>query len=97
MLQSNKMPGVSACDIAECAYNANKACHAIAITIGDGDRPMCDTFFKASRHGGVKDTAGVGACKVAACCHNTDFECCAPNIRVGHEKNSGKCLTFALS
>lgn len=97
MLQTNKMPIVSECAIAECAYNSNKACHAIAITIGDGDRPMCDTFFKSSKHGGIKETAGVGACKVSACRHNTDFECCASSIRVGHEENYGKCLTFAAA
>lgn len=97
MLQTNKMPGVSECAIAECAYNSNKACHAIAITIGDGDHPMCDTFFKSSKRGGTKETAGVGACKVSVCSHNTDFECGAPNIRIGHEKNIGKCLTFAAA
>lgn len=97
MLQTNKMPIVSECAIAECAYNSNKACHAIAITIGDGERPMCDTFFKSSKHGGIKETAGVGACKVSACSHNIDFECSASSIRVGHEANYGKCLTFAAA
>ena len=95
MLQTIKMSGVSECAIAECAYNSNNACHAIAITIGDGDHPMCDTFFKSQKHGGVKETAGVGACKVSACSHNKDFECGAASIRVGHEESSGKCLTFA--
>ena len=97
MLQTIKMSAVSECAIAECAYNSNKSCHAIAITIGDGDRPMCDTYFKSSKHGGIKDTAGVGACKVSACLHNTDFECVASSIRVGHEKNRGKCMTFAAA
>jgi len=97
MLQTIKMPVVSECVIAECAYNANKSCHAIAITIGDGDRPMCDTFFKSPKHGGIKATAGVGACKVSACCHNTDFECGADSIQVGNEKNLGKCMTFAAA
>jgi hypothetical protein len=97
MLQTIKMPVVSECVIAECAYNSSMACHAIAITIGDGERPMCDTFFKSSKHGGIKDTAGVGACKVSVCSHNTDFECGAASIRVGNEANSGKCLTFAAT
>ena len=97
MLQTIKMPVVSECVIAECAYNSNMACHAIAITIGDGLRHMCDTFFKSSKHGGINDTAGVGACKVSACSHNTDFECSADSIRVGIEKNLGKCLTFATA
>jgi hypothetical protein len=97
MLQTINMPAVSECVIAECAYNLSMSCHAIAITIGDGDRPMCDTFFKSPKHGGIKDTAGVGACKVSACRHNTDFECSSDSIRVGIEKNLGKCLTFATA
>ena len=92
---TNRMPVVSECAIAECAYNANKCCHAIAITIGDGNRPMCDTFFKSTKHSGMKVTAGVGACKVSSCSHNADFECSAASIQVGKEKNLGKCLTFA--
>lgn len=97
MLHSSIIPGVSECVIAECAYNSNKACHTIAITIGDGDHPVCDTFFKSSKHGGIQGTAGVGACKVAACSHNTDFECAAASIRIGNEQNQGKCMTFAAA
>lgn len=97
MLKTNEMPSVSECVLAECAYNLNKACHAIAITIGDGLRHMCDTFFKSSKHGGINDTAGVGACKVSACRHNMDFECGAASIRVDHEANYGKCMTFAAA
>ena len=94
MLVTKKMPGVSECTIEECAYNISKSCHAIAITIGDGDHPMCDTFFKSTARGGAKDTAGVGACKVSACRHNKDFECSAAGINVGSLKNHGNCLTF---
>lgn len=97
MLQTISMPIVSDCTIADCAYNSNKCCHAIAITIGDGDSPMCDTFFISSKHGGVKDMAGVGACKVSACRHNMDFECNTASIRVSHEGNTGKCMTFATA
>lgn len=97
MLQMINMPGVSECAISECAYNANKACHAIAITIGDGVLPMCDTLFRSSRHGGIKDIAGVGACKVSACMHNMNLECGAPSIRVGQEGSDGKCLTFTAT
>jgi hypothetical protein len=95
MLQTINMPGVSECAVAQCAYNSNKSCHAIAITIGDGDRPLCDTYFNSSRHGGKKEMAGVGACKVSACRHNADLECGAANILVGHEGNNVKCMTFA--
>jgi Domain of Unknown Function (DUF1540) len=95
MPHSNSMPGVSECVMDECTYNSNKVCHAIAITIVDGGHPMCNTFFKSSKYGGLDGTAGVGACKVAACSHNEDFECAALGIRVGHEQ--GKCMTFAAA
>jgi hypothetical protein len=97
MQQFKIMPAVSECVISECAYNSNNACHAIAITIGDGNRPMCDTYFKSKTRGGIKDTAGVGACKVSTCSHNMDFECCATNIRIGNENNQGKCQTFTMA
>jgi hypothetical protein len=97
MLNTNVMPCVSECGVIECAYNSNKVCHAIAITIGDGDRPMCDTFMVASKHGGTRETAGVGACKVAVCAHNTDFECCAESVVIGRAANRGKCVTFAAA
>ena len=95
MFVMKKLPGVSECTIDECAYNISKSCHAMAITIGDGDRPMCDTFFKSMIRGGVQDTAGVGACKVSACRHNKDLECGAAGIQVGKLKNNINCLTFA--
>jgi hypothetical protein len=97
MLQTIKMPVVSECAIAECAYNSNKSCHAIAITIGDGNRPMCDTFFKSSRHGELNSIAGVGACKVFICRHNNSLECSMESIRVGSEQDHGKCMTFVAA
>ncbi len=55
-------------DVAECAYNVDKHCHARAITIGDGDNPGCDTFLTASHHTrNANRVAGVGACKVVNC------------------------------
>ena len=91
-----KMCSVSGCEIAECAYNRDQACHAMAITVGDGAYPMCDTFFKFFTHGGVENqTAVVGARKVSACCHNMDFECGAESIHVGYCGGHGDCMTFA--
>ena len=95
MFVMKKMPAVSACAIEECAYNSGKSCHAIAITIGDGDRPMCDTFFKSQARGGATETAGVGACKVSACRHNKDYECGAADVQVGNLQNHSNCMTFA--
>jgi len=94
MPQTIKMPRVAECAIAECAYNANRTCHAIAITIGDMSQPKCDTFFVSPKHSGTKISAGVGACKVSACGYNKDFECSAPNIRVAGERNQVRCITF---
>lgn len=91
-----EMPKVMDCSVSDCAYNANKACHAMAITIGeDPDEPICDTFFESSTHGGVKDiTAGVGACKSYECSYNEDYECTASNIHVGMKEDQPDCLTF---
>ena len=91
------MPTVSTCDMSECAYNIDKACHARAITVGDGVHPGCDTFFSNATHTNEnKRIAGVGACKIAACRHNNDFECMAESIAVGREKSGVGCLTYAL-
>ncbi len=91
-----EMPKVSDCSVSNCAYNSNKACHAMAITVGDEPNdPTCDTFFQSSTHGGAKDaTAGVGACKAADCQFNEEFECSAPNIHVGMKEHEPDCLTF---
>lgn len=93
-----KMPKVMDCTVKDCAYNMDKACHAMAITIGeDAHTPACDTFFQSKTHGGVKDmTAGVGACKTADCQYNRDFECSAPNIHVGMKGKQPDCLTFEM-
>jgi len=91
-----EMPKVMACSVENCAYNAEKSCHAMAITVGEpaGD-PSCDTFFSAEKHGGVMDmTAGVGACKLADCKFNKDYECSAPNITVEMHKGQPDCMTY---
>ncbi len=48
-----KMPQVTECEMSECAYNKDNACHAMAITIGDGAHPRCDTFFRSAGRGGA--------------------------------------------
>jgi hypothetical protein len=91
-----EMPIVGGCSVSECAYNNDSACHAKAITIGDGVRPGCDTFVDG---GGIASTpdanAGVGACKVSDCRHNSDLECVADSIKVGIEQHSPNCMTYA--
>lgn len=89
------MPHVLTCEVTECAYNDGQACHARAITVGDGVHPGCDTFFVDDVH--VRDVtvvAGVGACKVSACRHNRDYQCRTEAIRVGVHEQHGDCMTF---
>ncbi len=89
------MPMVSECAVTECAYNVSKACHARAITIGNGVHPGCDTFYSAAPHThDTSRTAGVGACKVTGCMHNDDYECTASMITVGFKGKDINCLSF---
>jgi hypothetical protein len=91
-----EMPLVKKCEADACAYNTGHRCHAKAITIGDGDRPGCDTFFENTSHTRlVTLTAGVGACKVVACRFNRDYECGAESIEVGFVANEARCRTFS--
>ncbi|WP_250458710.1 DUF1540 domain-containing protein [Microbulbifer litoralis] len=94
MIIATDMPEVAKCVISQCAYNADDACHARAITIGDGDDPDCDTFFDSNKHTHSGRTAGVGACKIEDCTHNRDFECTADSIQVGNRGSEANCLTY---
>lgn len=90
-----EMPMIKNCDVSECVYNVKSACHAKAITVGDGVHPGCDTFMKASGHvknSGIK--AGVGACKVTGCNYNSDFECSAEGITVSQQAGMVHCMTY---
>jgi hypothetical protein len=92
-----KMAEIKKCDDSECAYNTNKICHAIAITVGDaaGECPLCDTAFKHNKKGGVpEETGGVGACKVESCAYNDSLECSADNIVVKMHTGHAECGTF---
>lgn len=94
MKMTLEMPQVRQCNVAECAYNREQACHARAITIGDSTVPKCDTFFQSAKHAMAREIAGVGSCKVSSCRHNQDFECSAENINVDHSKAEILCMTF---
>jgi len=90
-----EIPVVSECSIVECSYNAGSACHAKAITIGNGVHPGCDTFLHMSAHVRERQRrSGVGACKVIACRFNDDLECGADAISVGRAAQEVACLTF---
>jgi len=90
------MPKVKNCQVAECCYNVEEKCHALAITVGgDGAHPACDTYCGYRTKGGdVTILAGVGACKVSECTYNQSLECTAPGIEVGRGRDEADCLTF---
>ncbi|UJR85689.1 DUF1540 domain-containing protein [Sandaracinus amylolyticus] len=95
-----EMPDVSACSVDRCAYNVRGACHAKAITVGDGVHPGCDTFTLSQRHtDGEVEAAGVGACKVAICKYNRELECEARSIEVDFDEDeaAATCTTFELA
>ncbi len=93
-----QMPKIIECEATECAYNQNRQCHALAITVGDGARPQCDTFWRASNKGGdLNIIGGVGACRAVACRFNQSLECTASGIKVGHAGQEIDCLTFQSS
>jgi len=92
------MPLIRECAVSECGYNTKNGCHAKAITIGDGDNPGCDTFFKVSSPSAHAKSegriAGVGACKVSGCKFNTDYECMADEITVDTSSRKARCATY---
>jgi len=94
------MAKVTKCDVNDCVYNNNNACHTLGITVGDGCSPegsssKCDTFCGSTMEGGnAANIAGVGACKVMSCIHNTMLECMSPGINVGYREQTPYCLTF---
>lgn len=91
-----EMPAVNECAADSCAYNRDRNCHALAITVGDPASAHCDTFLTASVQGGAPSAAGqVGACKMADCRHNVNLECQAAGIAVGMRHGEADCLTYS--
>jgi hypothetical protein len=86
---------VKQCKVSECGYNRDKACHALAITIGSSDNPICGAYFKSSTQTSTEQIAGVGSCKVSSCFHNADFECHAEGIAVDKTGGNAVCTTFS--
>jgi hypothetical protein len=90
------MPKVTECMMADCAYNADRCCHALAITVG-GPEPLCDTFTEANFKGGDEGCTGcVGACKVECCRHNVSLECRAEEVRFEPASDRPRCMTYRL-
>ncbi len=89
------VPKIGHCDAENCAYNRDKQCHAIAITVGDQTHPKCDTFMESPHKGGDSSATGtVGACKVSICEYNEMLECHAPQIEVDLHNHAAECATF---
>lgn len=87
---------VNVCEATDCAYNKEKQCHALAITVGSPSAATCDTYMPQAKKGGSEMTvANVGACKVADCTHNKDLMCHAEKIRIGIEASQVSCLTYS--
>ena len=92
-----KMPEVTECLMENCAYNDEKQCRAIAITVGGGDCPLCDTAFASDKKGGVlTNTGAVGACKVADCMFNDMFQCTASGVRITMHEQHAECGTYKV-
>lgn len=96
-----KMSQIKKCDAQECAYNKERQCHALAITVGDSrsqsqSHPMCDTFTAMSQEAGDANTTGfVGACRAADCEYNGNLQCQAGQIDVGaHKQMDWDCQTY---
>lgn len=92
------MPLVQKCTVTNCSYNTDTVCHAMAITVGQGTRPLCDTFYKTDHKGGAMDSKGrVGACKEEQCRFNESLECTASQgITVSLHEQHADCVTFAV-
>ncbi|OGF45300.1 MAG: hypothetical protein A2231_11255 [Candidatus Firestonebacteria bacterium RIFOXYA2_FULL_40_8] len=85
---------VKACQVEGCSFNRDSKCHALAITIGDGNHPRCDTFVQEKAEGGIETKTVVGACKVASCGHNKNLICGANFIDVIFRNKHPYCNTF---
>lgn len=87
------MTKVVSCQAANCSFNGDEQCHALAINIGD-DEPQCDTFIGTGPKCASFGTGGgVGACKVRTCQFNDCMMCSAPEIRVSWAADA-RCDTF---
>ena len=88
------MPNILDCNMSDCSYNADKECHAMAITVG-GTSHECDTFVMSEIKGGVKEMRGrVGACKIEMCRFNESLECSAQEIHVSQHTDHAECDSF---
>ncbi len=73
-----RMPLIASCAAADCSYNRYLTCNAMAVTIGMGVEPVCDTFYQTDHRIAYPETVSfVGACKMESCRFNRYLECTA--------------------
>lgn len=84
---------VSACAATACAFNDNRSCTAVAITVGGtAGTASCTTFAELDVRAGLGDGQGqVGACHRVECVHNSNLLCSADGIDVA---DSAACATY---
>lgn len=89
-----EMPRIKNCTVSDCSYNSTQICHTLAITVGEQEKPICDTYLKSELPGGNDAViAGVGACKMHMCLHNRDLVCAAETIKVRLKEGNPICQT----
>lgn len=88
------MPPVSKCEVGQCFYNRERACHAPAINVGS-DHPACDTFIVNGSKGSWSGNGRVGACHVDHCRFNDGLVCTAKAIDVAGHAGHADCATYA--
>lgn len=87
------MPVVTSCEVTDCFFNSQRACHAPAINVGS-DHPKCDAFVPSARHIARPDPGLVGACHIEECRFNTEMTCSAAGIVVLGHSGHADCGTY---
>jgi hypothetical protein len=88
---------VTKCKISGCAYNVDGLCHAPAISIGQGRRPICHTFGQATKNGQTVNTgsiADVEACGMSSCIYNACLKCQSQEILIDYREQQPQCVIF---
>lgn len=87
---------VNTCAATECAYNSERKCRALAITVGEPSAATCATYTPREVKGGTQMTvANVGACKASDCKHNRDLVCTAASVTIGIRDGKVSCESYA--
>ncbi len=88
-----EMVSIKGCGVTNCAYNREKQCRTLAITVGPHGE--CNTFVHASPRAGFPEVrGGVGACQAANCRFNESLECRAASIDVSSDERHADCGTY---